>query len=161
MKNLCLVKFDSHRPRGSWDISFFISRVTSCGHVIIGSNLPSVVAISLVEVEIWHILIFNVTRRIYMIILLQSVTVQFRRLFWHISCYKVQQSNFVTKCDRLLLQSASGIKKCGSYKVRRNTFTKVHFPKEYYLVVYIFPCFQINCASVSNYEFYWQFWVMI
>ena len=47
-----------------------------------------------------------------MIILLQSVTIQFRRLFWHISYYKVRQSNFITKCDRLLLQSASGITKC-------------------------------------------------
>ena len=70
------------------------------------------------------------------IILLQSVTVQFRRFFWHISYYKVRQSNFITKCDRillqgtsgitkcdrLLLQSASGITKCDSYyKVRRNT----------------------------------------
>ena len=47
-----------------------------------------------------------------MIILLQSVTIQFRMLFWHISYYKVWQSNFITKCDRLLLQSASGITKC-------------------------------------------------
>ena len=56
-----------------------------------------------------------------MIILLQSVTIQFRRLFWHILYYKVRQSNFITKCDRLLLQSASGITKCDRlyYKVRR------------------------------------------
>ena len=56
-----------------------------------------------------------------MIILLQSVTIQFRRLFWHISYYKVRQSNFITKCDRLLLQSASGITKCDRlyYKVRQ------------------------------------------
>ena len=47
-----------------------------------------------------------------MIVLLQSVTIQFRRLFWHISYYKVRQSNFITKCDRLFLQSASGITKC-------------------------------------------------
>ena len=34
------------------------------------------------------------------------------------SCYKV-----ITKCDRLLLQSASGITKCDSYyKVRRNIY---------------------------------------
>ena len=58
-----------------------------------------------------------------MIILLQSVTMQFRRLFRHISSYKVRQSNFITKCDRLLLQSASGITKCdGYYKVRRNGY---------------------------------------
>ena len=38
-----------------------------------------------------------------MIILLQSMTIQFRRLFRH---------NFITKCDRLLLQSESGITKC-------------------------------------------------
>ena len=71
-----------------------------------------------------------------MIILLQSVTTQFRRLFCHISYCKVQQSNFITKCDGLLLQSASVIAKCGRlllqnasgitkrdsyYKVRRNT----------------------------------------
>ena len=36
-----------------------------------------------------------------MIILLQSVTIQFRRLFWHTSYYKVRQSNFITKSDRL------------------------------------------------------------
>ena len=47
-----------------------------------------------------------------MIILLQSVTNQFSRLFWHISYYKVWQSDFIRKCDRLLLQSASGITKC-------------------------------------------------
>ena len=57
-----------------------------------------------------------------MIILLQSVTIQLRRLFWHISYYKVWHSNFITKCGRLLLQSASSITKCDSYKkVRRNT----------------------------------------
>ena len=56
-----------------------------------------------------------------MIILLQSVTVQIRRLFWHISYYKVRQSNFITNCDRLLLQNASGITKCDRiyYKVRQ------------------------------------------
>ena len=55
-------------------------------------------------------------------ILLQGVTIQFRRLFCYISCYKVRQSNLITKCDKLLLQSASGITKCDSYyKVRRNT----------------------------------------
>ena len=47
-----------------------------------------------------------------MIILLQGVTIQFCRSFWHISYYKVQQSNFITKCDRLLLQIVSGITKC-------------------------------------------------
>ena len=56
-----------------------------------------------------------------MIILLQSVTIQIRRLFWHISYYKVRQNNFITKCDRLLLQNASGITKCDRiyYKVRQ------------------------------------------
>ena len=47
-----------------------------------------------------------------MIILLQSVKIQFRWSFWHISYYKVRQSNFITKCDKLLLQRASGITKC-------------------------------------------------
>ena len=56
-----------------------------------------------------------------MIILLQSVTIQFRRLYWHISYNKMRQSNFITKCDKLLLQSASGITKCDRlyYKVRQ------------------------------------------
>ena len=56
-----------------------------------------------------------------MIILLQSVTIQFRRRFRHISYYKVWQSNFMTQCDRLLLQSASGITKYDKlyYKVRQ------------------------------------------
>ena len=56
-----------------------------------------------------------------MIILLQSVATQFCRLFWHISYCKKQKSNFITKCDRLLLQSASGITKCDKvyYKVRQ------------------------------------------
>ena len=109
--------------------------MTSCGHVIAGSHnfagcgpsseltsLPSVVAISFVEVEIWYTLVSNVRRRIRMIItLLQSVTMQFRRLFWHISYYKIRQRNFITKCDRLLLQSVSGITKCDRlyYKVRQ------------------------------------------
>ena len=47
-----------------------------------------------------------------MIILLQSLTVQFNRLFSHFLYDKVQQINFITKHDRLLLQSASGITKC-------------------------------------------------
>ena len=126
--NLYLPNFGSHSPRGSGDISFFISHVTSFGNVIAGSynfagcghsawltSLPSVVAISLVELEIWPILIFNLRRRMRMIILLRSVTMQFCRLFSHILYYKVRQSNFTTKCDKLLLQSASGITKCGSY----------------------------------------------
>ena len=133
--NLHLVNFASHSPRGSGDISFFISHVTSCGHVTKRSIVPSVVATRLLEVEIWPVLIFNVRRRIHMVILLQSVTVQIRRLFWHISYYKAPQSNFITKydrlllqsvsditnCDRLLLQSASGITKCDRiyYKVRQ------------------------------------------
>ena len=56
-----------------------------------------------------------------MIVLLQSVTMQFRRLFLHISYYKVRQSNIITKCDRLLLQSTSGVTKCDRlyYKVRQ------------------------------------------
>ena len=133
--NLYLVNFASHSPRGSGDISFFISHVTSCGHVTKRSIVPSVVATRLLEVEIWPVLIFNVRRRIHMVILLQSVTIQIRRLFWHISYYKAPQSNFITKydrlllqsvsditnCDRLLLQSASGITKCDRiyYKVRQ------------------------------------------
>ena len=63
---------------------------------------------------------------------------QFRMLFWHILYYKVRQSNFTTKCERLLLQSASGITKCDKlllqtvpgttkcdnyYKVTRNNCT--------------------------------------
>ena len=75
-----------------------------------------------------------------MIILLQSVTTQFCKLFRHILYYKVRQSNFVTKCDKLLLQSASVITKCDRsllqnapgitksdsyYKVRR--VQKYHF----------------------------------
>ena len=36
----------------------------------------------------------------------------------------LQSASGITKCDRLLLQSASGIKKCDSYyKVRRNKST--------------------------------------
>ena len=56
-----------------------------------------------------------------MIILLQGVAMQFRRLFRHISYYKVRQSDFITKYDRLLLQSASGITKYGRlyYKLRQ------------------------------------------
>ena len=45
-------------------------------------------------------------------ILLQSVAIQFPRLFLHISYYKVWHNNFITKCDRLLLKSATGITKC-------------------------------------------------
>ena len=47
-----------------------------------------------------------------MVILLQSVTIQFRRVFLHISYNKVRQSNFITKYGRLILQSVSGITKC-------------------------------------------------
>ena len=61
--NTHLVNFGSHRPRRLGDISLFISHVTSWGHLTKGSSLPSVVAIRLLEVEIWPILIFNVRRR--------------------------------------------------------------------------------------------------
>ena len=47
-----------------------------------------------------------------MIMLLKSLATQFSRLFWHVSFYKKQQSSFITKCDRLLLQCGSGITKC-------------------------------------------------
>ena len=61
-----------------------------------------------------------------MIILLQSVTTQFRRLFSHISYCKKEQNSFIKKCDRLLLQSASGITECDSYhKVIRNMMIKI------------------------------------
>ena len=63
--NPYLSKFGSHSLRESGDISFLISHVTSCGHVIAGSpnfvgfgpsaqltSLPSAVTISLMEVEI-------------------------------------------------------------------------------------------------------------
>ena len=55
-----------------------------------------------------------------MIILLQSVTTQFLRLFCHIWYCKKQQK-IIIKCERLLLQSASGITKCDRlyYKVRQ------------------------------------------
>ena len=56
-----------------------------------------------------------------MIILLQRATMQFRRLFRHTWYYKVRQSSFITKRDRLLLQSASVITMCDRlyYKVRQ------------------------------------------
>ena len=63
-----------------------------------------------------------------MIILLQGVTTQFHRFFWHILFCKVQQSNFFAKCDNLLLQGSSGITNCDNYyKVRRNTFLMFPF----------------------------------
>ena len=114
-----------------------------CGASAWLTSLPSVVAISLVEVEIWSIFIFNVKRKIQIVILLRSVTIQFSRLFLQISYYKIGKvvllqsvTDFVqivlviTKCDRLSLQSASGITKCDRlyYKVRRNKFpTKVEY----------------------------------
>ena len=109
--NFHLAKISSYRHHGSADISFFITHVTSCGPVIIGSIMLSVMAISLAELEIWSISIFHLRIMRHMIILLQSVTIQFRRLFWHISYNKVRQSNFITKYERLLLQSVSGITK--------------------------------------------------
>ena len=110
-----LVNFGRHRPRRHGDISLFISHVTSWGHVTKGSSLPSVVALRLVEAEIWPILIFNVRKKIHTVILLQNVTIQICSLFWHTSYYKVRQSNFITNCDRLyynvcqVLQSATVI----------------------------------------------------
>ena len=65
--------------------------------------------------EIWSILIFNVRRRMHMLILLQSVTIQFCTLFWNILYYKLRQSNFITNCDRLLFQSVTDY----YYKVRQ------------------------------------------
>ena len=58
-----------------------------------------------------------------MVILLRSVTIQFRRLFLRISYYKVRQSNFITKCEtdcyykvRQVLQKVTDfITKCVRY----------------------------------------------
>ena len=47
-----------------------------------------------------------------MIILLKSVKTDSRRLFRQISYYKVQQNNFIIKCDKLLSRSVSDITKC-------------------------------------------------
>ena len=96
-----------------------------------------------------------------MIILLQSVAIQFGWFFLHILYYKVRQSNFITKhdrlllqsascitkCDRLLLQSASGITKCDSYyKVRRNKRYKfIHF------------CFKISFSNFIT-NIFWGFY---
>ena len=162
--NLYLSKFGSHSPRGSGNISSFICHMTSWGHVITGSrnssgcgpsakltSLPRVVARSLVEVKIWSILIFNVRRRIHVIILLQSVTVQFRRLFWDISYYKVRKSNcIIDKCDRQTsLQSASGITMCDSYyKVRRNTVSKVGYQSNK-LFISLVALLQNNCTQLK------------
>ena len=74
-----------------------------------------------------------------MIILLQSVTIQIRRLFDIFRIKKrrkvvlLQSVSDIKKCDRLLLQSASGITKCDSYyKVRRNrgTFKSLNFKSD-------------------------------
>ena len=40
------------------------------------------------------------------------MTIQFRRVFSLISYYKVRQSSFIAKCDRLLLTSTSGTTIC-------------------------------------------------
>ena len=50
-----------------------------------------------------------------MIILLKSVKTDSRRLFRQISYYKVQQNNFIIKCDKLLSRSVSDITKCVRY----------------------------------------------
>ena len=109
--NLHLVNFGSHRPR-----EVVIYRFYSLGDFIWPrdhrSSLPSVLEKRVVEVQILPILIFNERSRIHIIILLQSVAIQFCRLFWNISYYKVRQSKFITKCDKLLLESAPGITKC-------------------------------------------------
>ena len=68
-----------------------------------------------------------------MIILLQSVTFQFHRLFSQTSYHKVRQSNFITKSDRLFLQSVSGIKKCDSYyKLFYKSVYKTHRKDTFY-----------------------------
>ena len=107
-----------------------------------------------------------------MIILLQSAEIQFRRLF---GIFRITKSEFyyklrevaitkyksITKCDRLLLQSASGvtrvrqtllqsvlgIPKCDSnYKVRRTTSQSFFFPPSQ-----IENCNKL-CANVSTWN---------
>ena len=58
-----------------------------------------------------------------------SVTIQFRRLFGHILYYKVRQSNFITKCDRLLLQVRQVLKSVTDcyYKVHQVLQTVTDF----------------------------------
>ena len=56
----------------------------------------------------------------------------FAGFFWHTLYYKVRQSSFITKCDRLLLRSESRFTKCDSYyKVRRNRGNTV---KQFFLL---------------------------
>ena len=56
-----------------------------------------------------------------MIILLQSLTMQFYRLFLRISYCKVRQSNFITKYDGLLLKGRQVLQSVTDcyYKVRQ------------------------------------------
>ena len=56
-----------------------------------------------------------------MVIFLQSLAIHFCRFFDIFRYYKVRQSNFITKYNRLLLQNVSGITKCDRlyYKVHQ------------------------------------------
>ena len=57
---------------------------------------------------------------------------------WGCLYYIVKQNNFITKCDRLLLQSqnASGITKCDSYyKVRHNRYPFQIFFVEFFFLL--------------------------
>ena len=80
---------------------------------------------SLVEVEIWYILIFNVRKQIRMIILLQSVTMQFCRLFSHILYYKVRQRNFVRKFDKLYYKVGQVLQSVADFITKSVSYYKV------------------------------------
>lgn len=65
--------------------------------------------------------------------LLQSVREVYQKV-----CQALQSTSGNTKCDRWLLESASDIKKCGSYcKVKCNSIDKFPFWGEYCALVYI------------------------
>ena len=121
------------------------------------------------EVEIWSILIFNVRRRIHMIVLLQSAAIQFGRLFKHISYYtkrgKVILLQSVRDCYYKVHQVLQSVTDCyykcvKYYKVWHllQSDWDIKFALQFSRVSYIKFCCVSNLLAIILLLFFKQNW---
>ena len=135
-----------HDERVKWQCRWWPSR-------------SGLVVIRFVQVEIWFVFAFNLSTifkassRSAWLSDYKVWKSSFVGFFWHISSDKVRQSNFITKCDRLLLESSPDITKCdklfpaGNYifKVnKRNTRTRCEICSKLKVKLYVLVSLLLN-----------------
>ena len=132
--------------RVKWQCQWWLSR-------------SGLVVIRFVQVEIWFVFAFNLSSifkassRSAWLSDYKVWKSSFVGFFWHISSDKVRQSNFITKCDRLLLESSPDITKCdklfpaGNYIFnvnKRNTRTRCEMCSKLKATLYVLVSLLLN-----------------